>query len=204
VLVAGGDVDAAAFAGDRQGAVHLEVHVLLASRHGLPAHAEGSARHGRLGLSTGDHVGIDVVVASPDRFVQIAHGRQGLPVDPDELQSLPGLLPALGVDRGHRLAHAVDLPRGQQGLVRLDGADLVLAGDVVREEHGVDAGERTGLAGVGGQDARPGVGRGQHHAVQHPGGLGQIVDVAGGARDVLPGAVVGEALAEGAGHGRSS
>jgi hypothetical protein len=91
---------------------------------------------------------------------------------------------------------------GQDRLVVHDGADVHVAGDVVGEQHGLHAGQRQrlGCGAVG--DRGVGVGRPQAESVQHAGGLGQVVDVAGLAGRVLEaGLVLAQRTLRGVVHG---
>ncbi len=140
--------------------------MLLAARGGASPQSEGRLRHGLVGSAPLDGVRCDVELALAGGFEQVADGLEGFVVHLDEGQGLPRCFAGVRVDGCDGLAHAVNLAVGQQGLVRLDGTALVVTGDVPGEEHGTNALRSQCPGGVVADDARPRVGRGQHHAVQ--------------------------------------
>jgi hypothetical protein len=191
-----------ALAGDGQRGLGLQVEVVLgAVGEGGLDHVRG-ARQGLLDVATRDGVRLGQEALGLAGLRDREDGRQGLVAHVDQRERLARHLDRLGDDEGDGLAVVVHLVGGQDRLVVHDGADVHVAGDVVGEQHGLHAGQRQrlGCGAVG--DRGVGVGRPQAEAVQHAGGLGQVVDVAGLAGRVLEaGLVLAQRTLRGVVHG---
>ena len=102
------------------------------------------------------------------RRVGVEHRRQFLVGDVDQPGGLLGGFQIRRRDRGHRLAHIAHLADRERGLVLDEGADLVVA-DILARDNRRDAVERERGGDVVARDPRMGVGARHDHADQHVG-----------------------------------
>ena len=107
-----------------------------------------------------------------------------------------------GDDEKDRLADVIDFAFGEQGLVVGGGAHVIGGGQVVRRQHGDDAGGGTDGCKVERGDAGAGMGGGAKGEVERVGGRRDVIDVAGLARDVEGSSIMREGFGDA--HGCTS
>jgi hypothetical protein len=191
VLGAALDEDLLALVDMGQGAVRLQVEVLLAGELELAAEDVGGGGEAGLEVAPRHLRGRALEGLGRDRLGHLDEGGERLDVDLDGGRAEPGRLdrlaqhPAHGVAVEHHLA-------GEQRLVVLDPG-VVDPTDVGGGEHPDDAGH--GQRRVGAQPGDPAVRAGDLHrpGVEHVLGAGhQVVGVERVAGDVESGALVGD------------
>ena len=150
------------------------------------AHALAPLRHdiaGRLLVQDGR--------ARGERRVHVHEGGEGLVLDPDQVEGVPGAIGIIRDDRGHGLADEAHALAGQgpdpaghrQGGVRgVDGDGHPGAPEIGSEEDADDAGRAASRRHIDGADAGMRVRRAQHYGVQAA-GHAEVVDELSGAGD---------------------
>ena len=110
--------------------------------------------------------------------------RQRLVVHFDQFQRLRGDLFGIRRHNRHRIAHIAHFFRRQHRPIVVDQAVNVVPRNVLMGQHGVNAWERFGFAGVDARDARVRIGGAQCASVKHP-LENVIVGVLGAPRDFV-------------------
>ena len=175
--------------------VGLDVGVLLVGRAIRPLDDhEARLAQRRLRLAAPD-LPLRDHLALRERVFHVEQGRQRLVFHRDSAERGHERLAVL---RGHQRDGLADVPDhavGQHRPVALDHGDEVLARDVRRGQHGVDARQRPRGLDVEAPDARVGVRRAQH-AGQERAGHGHVLDVQRAALHLVEGVRACDPLAD--------